>query len=96
MFAITDLYSFTSLQIPKSHMPNYIAQVLGVIVALLEDPDESVQLTAVQCLLSVRYLCSTTFFLEAYINIYNFLVFMVLCIRIKYDCRFSAHHLKRL
>ncbi|CAL9086725.1 unnamed protein product [Musa textilis] len=41
------------VQIPKSHMPNYIAQVLGVIVALLEDPDESVQLTAVQCLLSV-------------------------------------------
>ncbi|KAJ8499621.1 hypothetical protein OPV22_010173 [Ensete ventricosum] len=41
------------VQIPKSHMPNYIAQVLGVIVALLEDPDDSVQLTAVQCLLSV-------------------------------------------
>lgn len=36
-------------------MLNYIAQVLGVIVALLEDPDESVQLTAVQCLLSVGY-----------------------------------------
>ncbi|WOL06179.1 hypothetical protein Cni_G14911 [Canna indica] len=41
------------VQIPQSHMSNYIAQVLGVIVALLEDPDESVQLTAVQCLLSV-------------------------------------------
>ncbi|XP_042457067.1 protein SHOOT GRAVITROPISM 6-like isoform X1 [Zingiber officinale] len=41
------------VQIPESHMHNYIAQVLGVIVALLEDPDESVQLTAVQCLLSV-------------------------------------------
>ncbi|XP_074566342.1 protein SHOOT GRAVITROPISM 6-like [Curcuma longa] len=40
-------------QIPENHMLNYIAQVLGVIVALLEDPDESVQITAVQCLLSV-------------------------------------------
>ncbi|KAG6476556.1 hypothetical protein ZIOFF_065798 [Zingiber officinale] len=39
--------------IPANHVLNYIAQVLGVIVALLEDPDESVQLTAVQCLLSV-------------------------------------------
>ncbi|XP_074563912.1 protein SHOOT GRAVITROPISM 6-like isoform X2 [Curcuma longa] len=41
------------VQIPENHMLNYIAQVLGVIVALLEDPDESVQITAVQCLLSV-------------------------------------------
>ncbi|XP_042435238.1 protein SHOOT GRAVITROPISM 6-like [Zingiber officinale] len=41
------------VQIPANHVLNYIAQVLGVIVALLEDPDESVQLTAVQCLLSV-------------------------------------------
>ncbi|KAG6479398.1 hypothetical protein ZIOFF_062861 [Zingiber officinale] len=40
-------------KIPANHVLNYIAQVLGVIVALLEDPDESVQLTAVQCLLSV-------------------------------------------
>ncbi|CAA6662595.1 unnamed protein product [Spirodela intermedia] len=38
------------VQIPEVRMPHYIAQVLGVIVALLEDPDESVQLTAVQCL----------------------------------------------
>ncbi|EHA8588354.1 putative protein SHOOT GRAVITROPISM 6 [Cocos nucifera] len=40
-------------KIPDCHMPKYIAQVLGVIVALLEDADESVQLTAVQCLLTV-------------------------------------------
>lgn len=41
------------VQIPDCHMLKYIAQILGVIVALLEDPDESVQLTAVQCLLTV-------------------------------------------
>lgn len=41
------------VQIPKSQMPPYIPQVLGVILALLEDLDESVQLTAVQCLLTV-------------------------------------------
>lgn len=40
-------------------MPGYIAQVLGVIVALLEDADESVQLTAVQCLLRVTSLYHT-------------------------------------
>jgi hypothetical protein len=34
-------------------MVKYIQQVLGVILALLEDPTESVQLTAVQCLLTV-------------------------------------------
>lgn len=36
-------------------MLQYIQQVLGVILALLEDPEESVQLTAVQCLLTVSY-----------------------------------------
>ncbi|KAF3328265.1 protein SHOOT GRAVITROPISM 6 [Carex littledalei] len=41
------------VQIPESHMKRYISQVLGVIIALLEDPEESVQLTAVQCLLKV-------------------------------------------
>ena len=41
------------LQIPESHMLKYIQQVLGVILALLEDPNEYVQLTAVQCLLTV-------------------------------------------
>jgi hypothetical protein len=35
-------------------MKSYISQVLGVIVALLEDPEEPVQLTAVQCLLKVN------------------------------------------
>jgi uncharacterized membrane protein len=34
-------------------MRKYIQQVLGVILALLEDANESVQLTAVQCLLTV-------------------------------------------
>ncbi|XP_047089443.1 protein SHOOT GRAVITROPISM 6 isoform X2 [Lolium rigidum] len=41
------------VQIPESHMLKYIQQVLGVILALLEDANESVQLTAVQCLLTV-------------------------------------------
>ncbi|KAL6649216.1 hypothetical protein ACP70R_013440 [Stipagrostis hirtigluma subsp. patula] len=41
------------VQIPEGHMLKYIQQVLGVILALLEDPNESVQLTAVQCLLTV-------------------------------------------
>ncbi|KAH7690563.1 Armadillo-like helical-containing protein [Dioscorea alata] len=41
------------VQIPACHMLDYIAQVLRIIVALLEDPDEAVQLTAVQCLLTV-------------------------------------------
>lgn len=41
------------VQAPESHMLKYIQQVLGVILALLEDPNESVQLTAVQCLLNV-------------------------------------------
>lgn len=39
-------------------MHQYIAQVLSVILASLEDPDESVQLTAVQCLLTVSSLYS--------------------------------------
>jgi hypothetical protein len=43
-------------QIPESHMLKYIQQVLGVILALLEDANESVQLTAVQCLLTVSSL----------------------------------------
>jgi uncharacterized membrane protein len=37
-------------------MLKYIQQVLGVILALLEDANESVQLTAVQCLLTVSSL----------------------------------------
>lgn len=41
-------------QIPSIHILKYTAQVLGVILALLDDPDESVQLTAVSCLLMVR------------------------------------------
>ncbi|ONL93625.1 Protein SHOOT GRAVITROPISM 6 [Zea mays] len=49
------LYSLTNIEFkaPESHMLKYIQQVLGVILALLEDPNESVQLTAVQCLLNV-------------------------------------------
>ncbi|CAO2839468.1 unnamed protein product [Amaranthus hypochondriacus] len=38
------------VQIPSIHINQYATQVLGVILALLEDSDESVQLTAVSCL----------------------------------------------
>ncbi|PIA54938.1 hypothetical protein AQUCO_00901089v1 [Aquilegia coerulea] len=41
------------VQIPSTHILQHVTQVVGVIVALLEDPDESVQLTAVLCLLTV-------------------------------------------
>ncbi|XP_024022984.1 protein SHOOT GRAVITROPISM 6 [Morus notabilis] len=41
------------VQIPSIHILRYTAQVLGVILALLDDSDESVQLTAVSCLLTI-------------------------------------------
>lgn len=60
-----NLYFWTFwLQIPSVQMLQYTTQVLGVILALLDDSDESVQLTAVTCLLTVnppalyRHLCN--------------------------------------
>ncbi|XP_047333371.1 protein SHOOT GRAVITROPISM 6 isoform X2 [Impatiens glandulifera] len=41
------------VQIPSVHILRYTAEVLGVILALLDDSDESVQLTSVSCLLTV-------------------------------------------
>ncbi|KAF3441780.1 hypothetical protein FNV43_RR15695 [Rhamnella rubrinervis] len=41
------------VQMPSIHILQYTAQVLGVILALLGDSDESVQLTAVSCLLMI-------------------------------------------
>ncbi|KAK3043023.1 hypothetical protein RJ639_002591 [Escallonia herrerae] len=41
------------VQIPSIQNNQYTAEVLGVILALLDDLDESVQLTAVSCLLTV-------------------------------------------
>ncbi|KAL6133487.1 hypothetical protein ACLB2K_065722 [Fragaria x ananassa] len=41
------------VQIPSIQMLQYTSQVLGVILALLDDLDESVQLTAVTCLLTM-------------------------------------------
>ncbi|XP_010546529.1 PREDICTED: protein SHOOT GRAVITROPISM 6 isoform X2 [Tarenaya hassleriana] len=41
------------VQIPSACMNQYTTQVLSVILALLDDLDESVQLTAVSCLLTV-------------------------------------------
>jgi hypothetical protein len=41
------------VQLPPVHITQYTTQVLGVILALLDDSDDSVQLTAVSCLLTV-------------------------------------------
>ncbi|CAF1867958.1 protein SHOOT GRAVITROPISM 6 isoform X1 [Brassica napus] len=41
------------VQMPSACMNHYTTQVIGVILALLDDLDESVQLTAVSCLLMV-------------------------------------------
>ncbi|XP_021743434.1 protein SHOOT GRAVITROPISM 6-like isoform X1 [Chenopodium quinoa] len=41
------------VQMPSIHISKYATQVLGVILALLEDSDELVQLTAVSCLIMV-------------------------------------------
>lgn len=41
------------IQMPSIHINRYATQILGVILALLEDSDESVQLTAVSCLIMV-------------------------------------------
>lgn len=40
---------------PSACMNHYTTQVIGVILALLDDLDESVQLTAVSCLLMVMF-----------------------------------------
>lgn len=50
---LTMMYANFGLQIPSIHILQYTTQVLGVILALLDDLDESVQLTAVSCLLTV-------------------------------------------
>ncbi|KAI3447537.1 hypothetical protein Pfo_004202 [Paulownia fortunei] len=47
------------VQMPPGHVVQYTTQILSVIVALLDDPDESVQLTAVSCLLTVLGSSST-------------------------------------
>lgn len=41
------------MQMPPVRVIQYTIQILSVIVALLDDSDESVQLTAVSCLLTV-------------------------------------------
>lgn len=45
------------MQVPKSELSTYAAQVIRVIVALIEDPEEEVALTAVQGLAAVMF-CS--------------------------------------
>lgn len=47
------------VQMPPVHVVQYTTQILSVVVALLDDPDESVQLTAVSCLLTVLGSAST-------------------------------------
>ncbi|CAI0469322.1 unnamed protein product [Linum tenue] len=41
------------VQIPSVHISHYTTQILGVIVALMDDAEESVQSTAVSCLLMI-------------------------------------------
>ncbi|KAJ8754145.1 hypothetical protein K2173_002044 [Erythroxylum novogranatense] len=41
------------VQIPAIHISQYTSQILSVIVALLDDLDESVQITSVSCLLMI-------------------------------------------
>ncbi|KAL4592110.1 hypothetical protein LXL04_005094 [Taraxacum kok-saghyz] len=41
------------VQIPPIHINTHTKEILGVILALLDDSDDSVQLTAVLCLLSI-------------------------------------------
>lgn len=48
-------FQILKLQIPLIHISKYTTQILGVILALLDDSDESVQLTAVSCLLMVKF-----------------------------------------
>lgn len=59
-------FSDFDLQIPSIHILRYTTEVLGVILALLDDSDDSVQLTAVTCLLMVF----TPAFLTAYESTY--------------------------
>ena len=49
-------FALHSVQMPPVRVIEYTIQILSVIVALLDDPDESVQLTAVSCLQKVIYL----------------------------------------
>lgn len=65
------------MQIPSIHILKYTAQVLGVILALLDDCDDSVQLTAVSCLLVVRSLSSGVCFGFIVHSKFNYLFFVV-------------------
>lgn len=55
MIAFLEFLNEHYLQMPPVHVVQYTTQILSVVVALLDDPDESVQLTAVSCLLTVNY-----------------------------------------
>ena len=50
------------LQIPPIRINTHTKEILGVILALLDDSDDSVQLTAVLCLLSVYYITTIRYF----------------------------------
>lgn len=57
-------FSDFDLQIPSINILRYTTEVLGVILALLDDSDDSVQLTAVTCLLMVFTLAFLTVLLS--------------------------------
>lgn len=57
---------------PSACMSHYTTQVIGVILALLDDLDESVQLTAVSCLLMVMFRpINNSWFLNSVCQIYT-------------------------
>lgn len=85
--------SWFSVQIPSNNISQYTAQVLGVILALLDDLDESVQLTAVSCLLMVIHstslcLCFFLFLMFLVLDIWIHLLVSIFAVNL----RFSSRH----
>lgn len=83
-FIIREMHNLVALgfcQMPSACMNHYTTQVIGVILALLDDLDESVQLTAVSCLLMVttQYLC-TVYVRDLYAICLNSYVLVFFCI----------------
>ncbi|XP_057983736.1 protein SHOOT GRAVITROPISM 6 isoform X2 [Malania oleifera] len=82
------------VQIPSIHINMYISQVLGVILALLEDSNDSVQQTAVSCLLTVLKLSSNDavepFLLNLSIRLRNLQVCMNTMMRANAFAAFGA------
>jgi hypothetical protein len=82
-------FQILDMQIPSINILQYTSQVLGVILALLDDLDELVQLTAVSCLLKVNsLLCMLAFHrtISVPCNLDSFVLHFLL------TCRYLSHH----